>query len=107
MQLESLDCNGCLISTIPAGIGNCVELSILNVGSNKLTALPAELGNCTKMKTLMCFANAGLTKLPASLCGCKAIDRANFKGCALDMSDADTKKVVDQFKAQCGNNFMI
>ena len=54
-------------STIPAEIGQLINLTILSFSRNKLTTLPAEIGQLTKLTKLNLSKNSGLEDLPIAL----------------------------------------
>ncbi len=77
-QLEELIiCDTYYLTSLPANLGNkCPALVSLECGDNRLTTLPASLGNCKNLTNIYCHSNR-LTTLPAELADCPALQTVN------------------------------
>eukprot|EP00033_Pygsuia_biforma_P005304 GCRY01005845.1.p1 GENE.GCRY01005845.1~~GCRY01005845.1.p1 ORF type:complete len:394 (-),score=50.53 GCRY01005845.1:38-1219(-) len=62
--LETLVISGTCIETLPREIGNCTELTVLNLNHNKIGKLPGAISHCKKLAVLDVSHNQ-LHKLPA------------------------------------------
>ena len=54
------------LTSLPAEIGNSINLQILNLYNNKLTSFPAEIGNLINLQKLNLYNNK-LTSLPVEI----------------------------------------
>jgi Leucine-rich repeat (LRR) protein len=79
-----------LTGGVPANVGVSTQLSILEIGQNKLNigAFPASLVNCTAL-TLFSVMNSGVTQLPANIDRLQLLTTMNLQGNALTGSIPD------------------
>ncbi|CUF97400.1 GP46-like surface antigen, putative [Bodo saltans] len=70
-----------LTGGVPSNVGTSTQLSILEIGQNKLNigAFPASLVNCTAL-TLLSVMNSGVTQLPADLDRLQVLSTLNLQG---------------------------
>ena len=57
--LQLIDCSNNKLSSLPAEIGNLINLKALDLTGNKLISLPAEIGNLINLQILNLFNGAG------------------------------------------------
>jgi len=56
------------LTALPKEIGNCSELTSLDVSGNELTTLPEEISSCSALEELLCYKNQ-IKALPEALDG--------------------------------------
>eukprot|EP00327_Prymnesium_parvum_P029966 CAMPEP_0195577568 /NCGR_PEP_ID=MMETSP0814-20130614/10660_1 /TAXON_ID=97485 /ORGANISM="Prymnesium parvum, Strain Texoma1" /LENGTH=326 /DNA_ID=CAMNT_0040713977 /DNA_START=16 /DNA_END=996 /DNA_ORIENTATION=- len=67
-ELRKIHAGDNKLTELPASIGECQQLVLLDVSGNQLTTLPEEIGKCHALEEILCFKNQ-IKELPASLNG--------------------------------------
>eukprot|EP00935_MAST-01C_sp_MAST-1C-sp1_P000406 g406.t1 len=71
-SLKSLRLSHQQLTTLPAGVGKCSSLTLLDCSSNGLRSLPSSIGQLSALTTLNCSTNS-LRRLPRSIGGLTAL----------------------------------
>ncbi|XP_057844129.2 disease resistance protein RPV1 isoform X2 [Cryptomeria japonica] len=83
-SLDSLNMEGCGVSSLPEGFGDLSNLQKLKLSWCKhLCSLPASFGNLNQLVRLEIHHNAKLTELPGSTGGLKALSYLDASYCQL------------------------
>ena len=80
---NKLNKNGNSISPLffaPPEIGNCTQLSSLDLQHNELIDLPESIGNLRALTRLGLRYNSRLSVIPKSLCNCSNLEEFNVEG---------------------------
>jgi Leucine-rich repeat (LRR) protein len=79
--------------SIPAEIGNLINLKKLEIGYNNLKTLPAEIGKLTNLKSLTLWNN-NLSSIPAEIGNLKNLEKLDLPG-ALESLPAEIGKLTN------------
>jgi len=93
------------LTNLPAELGQCVSLEVLNIGRNWLKTLPVELGQCTSLKKLYCSVNQ-LEELPAELGQCVALEELLCYVNELKALPAELGQCSRLERLCCGQNYL-